>query len=139
MQRLGVLLAGAALAACGAHAPQASVAPSTAPAPTSSGSRTVSLTDERPTLRGVAISGGTLAVVGRLAVASDPDRDRIWVVDLDAMATRAEIETRPGDEPGRVAGDSRGLAHVVLRRGGAILTIDPAIGGVLLRRPVCAA
>ena len=44
-----------------------------------------------------------------------------------------------GDEPGRVVADAAGRAHVALRRGGALVTIDTATGALLDRRAVCAA
>jgi hypothetical protein len=87
------------------------------------------------------ISGGTLAVTpdDRYAVASDPDRDRISVVDLGAQRLVATIPLNAGDEPGRVAIDAAGRAHVALRRGGAVVSIDIALGKLLERRAVCAA
>jgi hypothetical protein len=45
----------------------------------------------------------------------------------------------PGDEPGRVVEDAAGRAHVALRRGGAIVSIDVASGTIAARRSVCAA
>ncbi len=44
-----------------------------------------------------------------------------------------------GDEPGRLAEDAAGRVHVVLRRGGAIVSIDAASGTVIARRTVCGA
>src|SRR6267378_3509784 len=69
------------------------------------------------------ISGGTLAIVGAgsIAVAADPDRDRIYVVDLTAKTKLADLALTAGDEPGRVIEDSAGRVHVVLRSGGAIV------------------
>ncbi|MEZ4405306.1 MAG: cytochrome c [Polyangiales bacterium] len=49
------------------------------------------------------------------------------------------VALREGDEPGRVAIDGGGRAHVALRRGGAVLTLDLTSGAVLARREVCAA
>jgi mono/diheme cytochrome c family protein len=88
-----------------------------------------------------AISGGTLLALsdGATAVASDPDRDRVYVVDLAHNAVRATIELAPGDEPGRLVEDAAGRVHVALRRGGAVVAIDPAAGAVLGTRAVCAA
>jgi hypothetical protein len=45
----------------------------------------------------------------------------------------------PGDEPGRVVEDGAGRAHVALRRGGAVVSIDVASGTIAGRRSVCAA
>lgn len=87
------------------------------------------------------ISGGTLLVskTGTRAVVSDPDRDRIVVVDLTSNDVLAKIELDEGDEPGRVVEDSAGRAHVALRRGGDIVTIGLDAGDVLARRAVCGA
>lgn len=89
---------------------------------------------------GVPISGGTLLVSqdGSRAVVGDPDRDRIVVVDLAARTVTHEIALTPGDEPGRMVEDAAGRIDVALRRGGAIVTLDPVAGTILLRRPVCA-
>jgi hypothetical protein len=86
------------------------------------------------------ISGGTLVVLadGNTAVASDPDRDQVYVVDLKGGVARTVV-LQPGDEPGRVVEDGAGHAHVVLRRGGAIASIDPQSATVLARRSVCSA
>lgn len=101
--------------------------------------------DERPPVQAampaLPITGGTLRVTrdGRFAVAADPERDRISVVALDAPALLHEIALPPGSEPARMAEDAMGRMHVALRRGGAIVTIDPATGAVLERRAVCRA
>ncbi|MDB4981931.1 MAG: cytochrome peroxidase, partial [Myxococcales bacterium] len=88
-----------------------------------------------------AISGGTLKVLrdGNTAVAADPDRDRVYVVDLAKRTVTATIRLNKGDEPGRVIADAAGRVHVALRHGGALVTIDPAAGTVIGRREVCAA
>jgi len=88
-----------------------------------------------------AISGGTLRVLadGTTAVAADPDRDQVYIVDLNARALTATIVLSPADEPGRVVQDASGLVHVALRGGGAVVSIDPATGQQTDRRPVCAA
>lgn len=85
-----------------------------------------------------AISGGTLLATrdGRTAVAADPDRDVVWIVDLAQAALRKQVPLQPGDEPGRLVEDSAGRVHVALRGGGALLTLDAA-GQVLARRAVC--
>jgi hypothetical protein len=88
-----------------------------------------------------ALSGGTLRVLkdGTTAIAADPDRDRVYVVDLTKRAVVSTIELQKGDEPGRVVSDAAGRVHVVLRRGGGIVAIDPAKGTILDRRAVCGA
>jgi hypothetical protein len=87
------------------------------------------------------ISGGTLAALadGRTAVAADPDRDRVFVADYGSEQLLAEIVLTPGDEPGRVVEDSEGRVHVVLRRAGALLTLERDPWRVTGRRPVCVA
>ena len=87
------------------------------------------------------ITGGTLCIArdGRTAAVADPDRDRVWLVDLQSLAVRAEIALEPGDEPGRITEDRGGRFHVALRRGGAIATIDSASAQLWSRRTVCSA
>jgi mono/diheme cytochrome c family protein len=87
------------------------------------------------------ISGGTLLVTrdGTFAVASDPDLDRIFVVDAAALALLHTVPLDRGDEPGRIAEDGAGNVHVLLRHAGDVLDLDPRTGTVLGRRSVCAA
>jgi hypothetical protein len=88
-----------------------------------------------------AISGGTLRITadGTTAIAADPDRDQVYIVDLTKRAVTFTVALQHGDEPGRVALDASGRAHVALRRGGALVTIAPTTGAILFRRAVCAA
>src|SRR3954454_10623524 len=88
-----------------------------------------------------AISGGTLRILadGHTAVAADPARDQVYIVDLVSRAVRSTVVLNPGDEPGRVVADGAGRAHVALRRGGALVSIDTTTGQILQRRAVCAA
>ncbi len=88
-----------------------------------------------------AISGGTLLALSdkTTVVAADSDRDQVYLVDLPARAVRATVVLKAGDEPGRVIEDAAGFVHVSLRRGGAVVKIDPALGTVVERRAVCAA
>jgi hypothetical protein len=91
-----------------------------------------------------AISGGTLRIMadGRTAVAADPDRDQVYVVDLTSRSVTSTFKLSPGDEPGRVVIDGVGRAHVALRRGGALVSFDPRVAPSaqsLTRRSVCAA
>jgi hypothetical protein len=88
-----------------------------------------------------AISGGTLRILpdGTTAVAADPDRDQVYIVDLAKRTVSFTVALQLGDEPGRVALDGAGRAHVALRRGGALVTIAPATGTIIDRRAVCAA
>src|SRR5687767_11076695 len=79
------------------------------------------------------ISGGTIAIdpSGKLAVASDADRDRVYVVDLPARAVRHTVQLPPHSEPGRVS-------LVALRSSGEVATIDLGSGNVG-RQAVCSA
>jgi mono/diheme cytochrome c family protein len=88
-----------------------------------------------------AVSGGTLRVLsnGQTAVAADPDRDRVYVVDLSMRAVSATVTLQAGDEPGRVIEDAAGRVHVALRHGGALVTFDPTEAQpALTRRTICA-
>jgi hypothetical protein len=88
-----------------------------------------------------AISGGTLLLLanGTTAVAADPDRDQIYVVDLTDTTLAATLPLTAGDEPGRLVEDAKGLVHVALRGGGAVVTLDPATKVLVDRRNVCPA
>ncbi len=81
---------------------------------------------------------GTLLVTrdGITAVASDPDRARIFLVDLRDHTVRA-VAALPGDELGRVAEGPEGTLFVVARRGGALLILDRQQASVRARIPVC--
>src|ERR1041385_3170712 len=102
-------------------------------------------TDTRPPVTAATppppISGGTLLVThdGSLAVASDPDRDRVSIVSVRNKTLVHTIALNAGDEPGRLTEDATGLVHVALRRGGAVVAIDPVTGSLLRRTPVCGA
>jgi len=86
-----------------------------------------------------AISGGTLLVVrsGATAIASDPDRDQLYVVDVASGAVTT-VALNAGDEPGRLVQDGAGAVHVVLRGAGAIATVDPEGARLTMRRTACA-
>jgi hypothetical protein len=84
------------------------------------------------------IAGGSLAIEGDLAVVGDPDLDRVFIASLERGVVLHDIALEPDDEPGRVAIDDRGRAHVALRRGGAVVSIDLTSGALYARRPVCA-
>jgi mono/diheme cytochrome c family protein len=87
-----------------------------------------------------AISGGTLLLTqSGSVVASDPDRDQIYVIDLATEKLVATIPLTAGDEPGRLVEDGDHQVHVALRRGGAVVTVDLATNAIVDRRPVCAA
>ena len=84
------------------------------------------------------IAGGTLLVTadGKTAVAADPDRDAVYLVDLATHGVRA-VPVQPGEELGRVVEGPAGKVFVAARRGGAVLTVDIAAGTVSSRFPVC--
>ena len=88
-----------------------------------------------------AISGGTLLLTrnSQWLVASDPDRDAVYVIDRAGRSLKTTIALQPLDEPGRLVEDGAGRVHVVLRRAGALATLDPATGALLSRRAVCPA
>lgn len=115
------------------------------PKPDSTGSHLVIPTDTRPVSRASRLppplSGGTLLVtrVGSLAVASDSERDAIVIADVAHWQLLGTIPLEAGDEPGRLVEDDAGLVHVALRRGGAVVTIDPTTRSVLRRESVCGA
>ncbi|MCA9716431.1 MAG: c-type cytochrome [Myxococcales bacterium] len=89
-------------------------------------------------VRPAPIIGGTLVVTSDgLAVAADPDRDLLHIVDIDARDELHAVALEPGDQPGRVALGSDGRAHVVLRGAGALATVELTSGEVLARHPVC--
>ena len=87
------------------------------------------------------LSGGTLAVAadGKTVVAADPDRDRVYIVDVDDPSKRMTVALSHHDEPGRVVIDASNRAHVALRGGGAFVSIDLANGAIRSRRAVCSA
>jgi hypothetical protein len=110
------------------------------------GVRLVIPTDIRPAFsaekKPPAVTGGTVAVsaTGRVAVVSDAERDRLVVIDIGpSPGVLATIALEAGDEPGRVIVDDGNRAHVVLRRAGAVATLDLGILALTDRRAVCAA
>lgn len=82
------------------------------------------------------IAGGGLAVRkdGLLTVVGDPDRDAIFVLEGAARSVR-RLSLAKGSEPGRVAFDGTGKAHVILRGAGKLLRIDG--GQIGLETAVC--
>lgn len=84
------------------------------------------------------ISGGTLVVASDgTAVAADPDRDVVYLVDVADRRLRHTVALQPGDEPGRVVEGTERRVHVVLRGFGGMATVDRAQGTVLARRWLC--
>src|SRR5687767_7343130 len=113
--------------------------------PADNEARLVVPTDIRPIQRAEntppPVAGGTLLVTrsGRFAVASDVEQDTIAVVDLASGSVHGILQLESGDEPGRLVEDESGIVHVALRRGGAIVAVNPVAPALLHRRPVCGA
>lgn len=84
------------------------------------------------------IQGGTLLITraGR-AVVSDPDRDRLLIVDLAGSQILATLALDESSEPGRAVEDEAGQVHVVLRRAGQLATVDMKQNQVTQRVDVC--
>jgi cytochrome c len=85
------------------------------------------------------ISGGTLLATkdGKLLVASDPDRDLVYFVDIASHALLHTRQLAPGDEPGRLVEDAAGRIHVALRGGHAIASMSRDEQLPITRREVC--
>lgn len=119
----------------GGFQPEAFPAPLPDPAPTDARPVVTAATPPPP------VSGGTLLIThdGKRAVVADPDRDRVSIVGLPEKAVLSTVTLERGDEPGRVVEDDAGRAHVLLRRGGAIASIDIEQGVLVRRNGVCGA
>lgn len=93
---------------------------------------------ERAAGKVAPVSGGTLLVTkDGHAVAADPDRDLIHVVDISQQKV-VSVPVEADDEPGRVVEGPAGTAYVLARRGGVVLAVDTT-AGTARRIPVCAA
>ena len=86
----------------------------------------------------VPVSGGTLLVDrdGNTAIAADPDRDAVYLVDLGSGRV-TEVKLQAGDEPGRGAQDGGRGVHIATRGGGALVSLDLDSGKIVDRRYVC--
>ena len=84
------------------------------------------------------IMGGTLLVnkSGTLALASDPDRDTVFLVDLDTHEVTS-LRLSPGEVPGRLVEDDAGNAWVVLRSAGQVAKISLDQKQITGRLEVC--
>lgn len=87
------------------------------------------------------LSGGTLLIArdGKTAIVSDPDRDRVVVVDLSTQSPVVEYQVEIGAQPGRAVEDRSGVIHVALRAGGGLLSFDPKSRTPSKFTPVCEA
>lgn len=98
--------------------------------------------DGPPTNADVApppISGGTLltSADGSTLIAADPDRDAIYLVDVQQRTLRRRIALSAGDEPGRLVQDKSGTVHVALRGGKALASFGLQADAAVTRTPVC--
>jgi mono/diheme cytochrome c family protein len=99
--------------------------------------------DQRPVIRSSAapraIQGGTLAIApdDSVAVVADGDRDRLLIVDLQQGGVLATLTLDAGAEPGRIAFDGAGRAHVALRGTGEVIALDVASREIVDQRAVC--
>ncbi|MGC4095422.1 MAG: cytochrome c [Polyangiaceae bacterium] len=102
------------------------------------------MTDSRPVVtaatRPPAVTGGTLLALsdGRRALVTDPDRDRIWLVDYLNDQVQSPVVLEAGAMPSRAVEDKSGHAYVVLRGTGELLTVDLSTAQAGERRAVCA-
>ncbi|MFO0561835.1 MAG: c-type cytochrome [Polyangiales bacterium] len=92
-----------------------------------------------PTFNDRAVPAGTASLVVRRSggyAVSDPDRDSLWILDNEHSVAR-RVRFAIGAWPSRVAEDSRGILHVVLRGEGVIAHVDPATSREISRTRVC--
>jgi mono/diheme cytochrome c family protein len=92
-----------------------------------------------PSTRAPAIFGGTLLLLadGKRAVAADPDRDRIYVVDLVTKQVTATIATGTNTLPFRGVESTPGIVHFTLRGTGEVVTLDASAGTTAWRASAC--
>jgi mono/diheme cytochrome c family protein len=76
---------------------------------------------------------------GAWAIASDPDRGSIYIVDLQKRALRSSLHLEEAREPGRAAEDNQGRIHVVLRDAGKVASFNPQTPETVAFRHACAA
>ena len=138
---LSGLLALSALAGCSSpdwQTVDTTAVPTPAPSSTNGLQSLFQGKTQRSLTKVAPIAGGTLLITtDGHAVASDPDRDLVHVVDL-ATQKVVSIELQADDEPGRVVEGAAGTAYVIARRGGVVLAVDTAAGSAR-RIPVCTA
>ncbi len=88
-----------------------------------------------------AISGGSLLVShdGQFALASDLDRDAVWIVNLNSDSLVTHISFGHGEHPWRMVEDGAGNFHVTLRDAGQVVEIDRSSWTIGARTDVCPA
>ena len=92
----------------------------------------------RTSAKAAVIAGGTLLVTkDGHAIAADPDRDSVHIVDMTKQSV-VSVALQAGDEPGRVVEGDAGTVYVAARRGGVVAAVD-VVSGTARRIPVCAA
>ncbi|MDX2012436.1 MAG: c-type cytochrome [Myxococcaceae bacterium] len=121
LRLVGLLL----VAACGSELPPASVGIGGGGAGT--------------TRQPAPLFGGTVAVAldGRTVAVSDPDRDLLWIVDVD-KGVQAKVTLPAGSQPGRAIDDGQGHFVVALRKRGQVARVSMATRTALASTPVCA-
>lgn len=139
---LGALFSLGALAGCGPGDFTSPTYDFESDPPPLSGTSTFNTLFEGKTVRATGkvapIAGGTLLIArDGGAIAADPDRDQVHLVDLKTKVVRS-VQLREGDEPGRVVDGPVGVAYVAARRGGVVLAVDTA-AATARRISVCAA
>ncbi len=90
--------------------------------------------------RDAPLLGGTLLVTrsGQLAVAADPDRDKVFIVDMNTEQVTT-VALQVNDRPGRVVEGPDGIVFVIARGPNALVRVDSDNGGVTRRDQLCAA
>ena len=140
---LGGLVALGALAGCSSPAdnwtPVSTETPTPTPTPTNNGQPVLFAgKTARSASKAAPVAGGTLLVTkDGYAVASDPDRDAVHVVNI-AKKSVVSIPLEADDEPGRVVEGDGGTVYVAARRGGVVAVVNTAEGTVQ-RLKVCTA
>lgn len=90
--------------------------------------------------RAQELSGGSLALSGdgAFAVVAEPERDRLWVVDLERRTVRGKIELPADSRPGRMLATGPRSLAVALRGTGQVALVDLAALAMVSSRHVCA-
>jgi hypothetical protein len=139
---LGGLVALGALTGCSGPDNSWTVSPETptpTPTPTTNGQPVLFAGKTiRSSAKAAPVAGGTLAVTkDGYAVASDPDRDVVHVVNIASQSV-VSVALEVDDEPGRVVEGPAGIVYVAARRGGVVAAVNTA-EGTAQRLKVCTA